>query len=44
LIKGIPAKGGHFHPRFRGINGESGIQHGALLSNVLKRSAPCRYS
>ena len=31
LIKGIPAKGGHFHPRFRGINGESGIQHGALL-------------
>jgi hypothetical protein len=27
LIKGIPAKGGHFHPRLRGINGESGIQH-----------------
>jgi hypothetical protein len=27
LIKGIPAKWWHLHPGFRGINGESGIQH-----------------
>jgi len=37
LIKGIPAKGGHFHTRFRGINGESGVQHNDAPANVSHR-------